>query len=310
MKLIVAVGLMFIGLHGVAAQDSLMAQKVACQIAFDHMSDDTKAKISALTGSALDSESFTEICTKRVSFAKPKEAYANVPRDMPQIRSFDCLQAETCLMAAVRRDSMALADKNRSNEERTELLSVVSWQVRLMHFPLSFGTADDRGGINVRVKDKRKCASNINQYWRRCALKAASKSEAPADYGRRLSAAISEEQKARWLSVNALGWANESLDIVRLPEMGYCVMKDSVCHYSKRDREFRTLTENQEPSKKMTFGTTEEGSGPKLSEQTRKKVSIKSLRITKTYRDWAAHVTETRLQQAGVRLAAHLGAML
>ena len=106
-------------------------------------------------------------------------------------------------------------------------------------------------------------------------------------FGRELLKAVTAQQKIDWTkNLSLVQWANESYEIVRHRNVLYCDQVETRCQY----------TSNEEIYISNTHAARD---------------GMKALNITAGYEDDHKRTVKTRIQQAGVRLAAlfneHLG---
>jgi hypothetical protein len=90
--------------------------------------------------------------------------YVNFPRgDCNYAPARDCPDGQ-CVIAAINRNFLALADRGRSNAERAEALKFLVHFVADVHQPLHAGYRDDRGGNDFQIS-YRGDGWNLHSVW-------------------------------------------------------------------------------------------------------------------------------------------------
>ncbi|HMB43756.1 MAG TPA: S1/P1 nuclease, partial [Luteimonas sp.] len=90
--------------------------------------------------------------------------YINFPRgDCAYAPARDCPDGN-CVIAAINRNFLALADRSRSNAERAEALKFLVHFVADVHQPLHAGYKDDRGGNDFQISYKG-AGWNLHSVW-------------------------------------------------------------------------------------------------------------------------------------------------
>jgi len=248
----------------------------------------------------------------------PPIAYIDLPRNTLRIENFDCPDASPCLLAALIDDTNILMGSEVAPSDRKAAANRLGWHLARLHFPLSFGFSDDLGGHWVRVGGVESCARNLNDFWAKCTWKLGAKAHGVdkkniTQYAALLQSEITPEQAKKWVSgSNLLTWANQSYRIATSNRMGYCVWKKEQCRYSEEKLAFDPNGQLYDQySRKVFFGTIGGTTGGvKTQGSGVHSMTYKKLLLDDEYQSWAVAVTETRLKQAGVRLAAFLAASL
>ena len=90
--------------------------------------------------------------------------YVNFPRgDCAYAPARDCPDGN-CVIAAINRNLLALADRSRAHAERAEALKFLVHFVGDVHQPLHAGYRDDRGGNDFQI-NYRAQGSNLHSVW-------------------------------------------------------------------------------------------------------------------------------------------------
>jgi hypothetical protein len=90
--------------------------------------------------------------------------YVNFPHDdCVYTPARDCPNGD-CVIGAINRNFMALADRKRSDAERRDALKFLVHFVGDIHQPLHAGYADDRGGNNFQINYQGK-GTNLHSVW-------------------------------------------------------------------------------------------------------------------------------------------------
>lgn len=348
MKWIVSAALLCVSYLPVSAADKVNRQQIVCHIAFQYLDHDSKAKLESLTATALTQTSFVELCSKpldlrgaradklkylqddveasiaagesktqlaiRATRNLPPVGYMDVPRDAVRIDGFDCPEADICLMKALAQDTETLMDSSEDPDTHLAMINNISWHMARLHFPLSFGFSDDLGGHWIRVGGYTQCARTLNDFWAKCAPQLAMEArgldlENTHKYAALLYQEVAASEAKEWVSSSTLlTWANQSYRIATSNKMGYCVWEKEQCRYTDDQLAFDPDGQLYDQySRKVFVGKIE---GVKTQEFGVHSMTYKKLLLDEEYKNWAMEVTEKRLKQAGVRLAAFLAASL
>ncbi len=138
--------------------------------------------------------------------------YMNFPRgDCSFVPPRDCPDGK-CVIAAINRQFLALADHSRPDAERREALKFLVHFVGDVHQPMHAGFADDRGGNDYQVNYQGK-GYNLHSTWDRLIL--GTRKLEPADYAKLLDAQPALPRDPTRLSDRpAVDWALESCKIM------------------------------------------------------------------------------------------------
>jgi nuclease S1 len=138
--------------------------------------------------------------------------YMNFPRgDCSYVPARDCADGK-CVIAAINRQFLVLADRTRPDAERTEALKFLVHFVGDVHQPMHGAFADDRGGNDYQVNYQGK-GTNLHATWDRLILN--TRKLEPADYAKLLDAQPAlPRDPTRRSDRPAVDWALESCRIV------------------------------------------------------------------------------------------------
>jgi len=192
-----------------------------------------------------------------------------------------------CLFSALRDDEAVL--RSRVNDRfKLKALKYFSHWVGDIHQPFHVSYQDDRGGNQVYLTKDSACKKNLHAVWDRCILnhvfsqfKLSPRSgKDRQQFAERIYKQISEQQKRIWTrDLSAITWANESLVLVRCPDLKYCYLQGQTCQYTKNSKYHIYRGKNK---------------------------NSRSLKLTEFYLDAMKELNQQRIQQAAIRLAAKL----
>ncbi len=194
--------------------------KIVCAIAWEEMSESTRAQIRELLGAAEFPEQGCWADQVRsdptYDWAKPLH-YINVPRDARTVELARDGQGGKQILGAIDRYRGILGDKSKSKEERLEALRFLVHFVGDLHQPLHVSYEDDLGGNRITLESFGK-KSNLHKVWdsdlidHRLAVGQSSWSGLAEE----LEHTISTTERQRWRrQLDPLDWANDSLRLTR-----------------------------------------------------------------------------------------------
>lgn len=254
--------------------------RAVCQIAYDEISDATRAEVNRLIDLDPGSKTFADSCL--FADGPPRiraiDHYINVPRRYQAITQNDCPMAESCLFSAIEIDSGILSNTNNADVYRLLSLKLLGHWVGDMHQPLHVSYQDDRGG-NFIAKQDDQGHGNIHSVWDFDIIE----QRIGSDYlkiAAGLRKEITDRERTTWRFDSPVEWANESYQITISPATEYCTQQQGACWYSA-DNMMIDKGERQ-----------------------------RELLVSERYLTTHKETIEQRLQQAGVRLAALLDAAL
>lgn len=266
-----------------AAAWSGIGHKVICQIAYEDLNPPIKARVDALIVIDPKFRTFADACTWPDMFPRQRrpEHYVNLPRSAPGLdAAHPCPEADRCVVTAILSDARDLAFASDVMEQLRHLKSLGHW-VGDIHQPFHVSFGDDRGGNFVGIAGP--CRNSLHAVWDICIIK----SQFGTDYAAiasQLRSEITAEDRAHWLPgevdmAAVVSWANESFEIVRKPDVGYCVQKSDGCWYAADQKTY--------------------SGGAK-----------RAVRVNDAYLAAQADMVRKRLKMAGVRLGSMLNTVL
>ncbi|HEX6160867.1 MAG TPA: S1/P1 nuclease [Thermoanaerobaculia bacterium] len=205
--------------------------------------------------------------------------FLNVPRETFAIDPADC--NGNCILKGIAYHTKGLTLPGLTENQHAQALLFLGHWLGDIHQPLHISFKDDRGGNSVLLtKDsfyerfkprpgEEEKPMNLHSVWDGRILAKMRGTTSVDDFAQELRSAITAEQRAQWLTGTPLDWAQESYDITTTGGVDYCEWK---------------------------LG--DDGEACAAEPQERK--------LTAEYQDQFDDVVKLRLQQAGVRLAAHL----
>lgn len=258
--------------------------RAVCEIAFQELDREAREQVKALIRKDRQYRTFADACTWADGPPRQREFdhFMNFPRSTRAITENACVSADTCLFAAIERDTGVLANPGSTDEERLEALKLLGHWVGDIHQPMHTTFADDRGANSVEAIveiDGELVETNLHAIWDSWIIG----ERLGDDYRRiaeRLRASVTDADRALWQFDSPIEWANESFQIATAPAARYCVDREGACWYSSDNM----ILDAGEPRRRLTI---DDGYA-------------------------AAHIAtiERRLRQAGVRLGALLNRVL
>ncbi len=265
-----------------------------CEIAYRESTPIAREMVTRLIAAHGEHTSFNRAClvADRFPRTRPSAHFVNYPREQETVVDEECGTGKECVISAIEDDFIKLADQSLSDAERGLALVLLGHWVGDIHQPLHVSFADDRGGNKIDKSGK--CsADNLHAVWDNCIVerkvlttRRKSNNLGWSRFTRAYRAAdelqtqISDIQREQWPASKVWEWAAESYEIVRLPEVKYCELRDGLCAYSD--------------------GSDLYGPG----------VSKRNVQIDDEYLERFAPLVETQLMKAGVRLAAMINGAL
>lgn len=194
--------------------------------------------------------------------------FLNVPRETRQANPSHC--HHDCVLEGIEQDSTLLRTGD-DDQGRAEGLIFLGHWIADAHQPLHVSFRDDLGGNQILLSASSEYSGHLHRVWDSGiigeAMQLAGLQGRPRDYARRLHGSITSGDRSQWLAVDPRQWLQESYDITLRPEVEYC-----------------------------RFDPTRFG-----AEKCRRIGGRRML--TSDYQEMFQPVLETRLKQAGVRLA-------
>jgi hypothetical protein len=220
-----------LGAAPVPAAWSSDGHKIVCEIAFQEMHANTRAKVRALISSDPEFQRFSDSCVwadeirGRVNDGDPafqrfrrftNSHFVNFQRDADSISVAGCTrvvnnQREPCVIDAIRDFAQELKTAT-TVQARLEALKFLSHFVGDVHQPLHAGYGDDLGGNRERVRLSNGDSTNLHSVWDRFMIANAGK---PWElYARELQLDINPIDRKAWSVVDPVLWARESYQLV------------------------------------------------------------------------------------------------
>jgi hypothetical protein len=252
-----------------------VGHKVVCEIAFQELTDRTRAEVVRLIRKDPEFRTFSESCPWP-DHPKQREAehYINVPRDFVAFSTDQCPERARCLFSAIRVDLKTLTTPGGADRARLRSLKFLGHWIGDLHQPLHVSFADDRGGTKI-VDGGGACAADLHGVWDWCIIEQALGDNART-IARRLHETITSAERTAWQAGRVHDWATESLALARDASVRYCVQSGTLCEYDAGRPTYRP------------------GSGER------------AVKADATYIEAHKSAVVERLKQGGVRLAALL----
>lgn len=275
-----AVALLFLILPTIAFGWGETGHRAVCQIAYDELTPTARAEVDRLMSLDPEYDTFADSCL----FAdgppriRTEDHYLNVPRSFRAVTTAECPLASTCLFPAIEKDASVLADTRISDSDRLISLKLLGHWLGDIHQPLHVSYQDDLGANNIEQKDNLEKHS-LHGAWDFDIIE----QQIGNDYievAGELRADLTDRDRARWKFDSPVEWANESYQITISPNVQYCTQKQDACWYDGNN---------------MLLNPGE---------------TWRNVAVTKRYTARHRKTVETRLKQAGVRLAALLNSAL
>jgi hypothetical protein len=214
-----------------------IGHRVVCQIAYEELKPEIKARVDALVAIDPKFRTFADGCTWPDVFPRqrPPEHFVDLPRSAKGIElAHPCPVADRCVISAILNDTRDLALSLDVSDQLRLLKSLGHW-VGDVHQPLHVSFDDDRGGNLVAIEGP--CSkSNLHTVWDKCIIEKKIGLNY-ADIAAKLRAEITDENRAQWvppiIDIAAIvSWANESSAIAERPDVQYCIQKEDACWYA------------------------------------------------------------------------------
>ena len=216
--------------------------KIICEIAYRNLVPTAKKSVDDLIAADGRFSSFPESCpwpdtigTDPAYDAKPSWHYLNMRRDDPTVDEGDCDPVRHCVLFAINTYEKRLKDKNLSPKKRAEALEFLSHFVADVHQPMHVSFGDDQGGNKVRVLWLSGEPTNLHFVWDFVAIETEERDQwafLPPDqrwrrYADKLTQAVTIHDRKTWTGGTPVGWAQESYDLTRSPDLKYANAKKS-----------------------------------------------------------------------------------
>lgn len=208
--------------------------RIICDLAYRHLSDAARREIDRLVALDSDFAHFRDTCSwadeVRGSTHRHTASwhYINQTRDDPHIDPEDCAE-DGCITEAIDLHAGIFADRSRSDAERLEALKFLAHWMGDVHQPLHVSIEGDRGGNDIPVLWRGERHTNLHRVWDSEILRDHMSEEWPwapeaerwQYFADELESEIPLGGVEVYASLDAIGWAQESHDIVRSRDFAY-----------------------------------------------------------------------------------------
>ncbi len=212
-----------------------LGHQIICQIAYEELKPEIKARVDALVAIDPGYRTFADACTWPDHFPRIRkpEHYVNLPRSAKGIEvAHPCPIADRCVVSAILNDMRDLALSEDVTDQIRLLKSLGHW-VGDIHQPLHVSFEDDQGGNSIA----------IHAAWDNCIIE----QRIGQDYSQvaeQLRSEITDHDRARWIPQeigveSVVGWANETFAITTRPDVQYCIQKEGSCWYASDQEQYR-----------------------------------------------------------------------
>lgn len=152
--------------------------------------------------------------------------FVNVPRAARHVRASDC--QNDCVLTGIDRHATALATA-RNDQDRAEALFFLGHWVADVHQPLHVSYSDDHGGNDVApIRGGFYTSEDLHAVWDSgIVATAASRDGGWRSYAGHLAARITAAERTAWISTPPLAWADESYALTTLAPLEYCEWKNA-----------------------------------------------------------------------------------
>jgi nuclease S1 len=231
-----------------------LGHQLVCQLAYDHLSSATQQKVDlSLNNMAKDQQalinnylyqpanatiSFAKSCIWADAIKKDKSFdrfkpwhYLNVTRKEKHINEHSC--KDNCVSQAIKIHTQALKAETSAWKKTQTLMFLGHW-LGDIHQPLHVSYASDWGGNKVKINSPDKKCTNIHWLWDSCLL---SREKLTSQLW--LTKLTKQWQQApikQWQNSEVWQWADESLQIVRQADVGYCHLEQGNCVMSNKQQ--------------------------------------------------------------------------
>jgi hypothetical protein len=138
--------------------------------------------------------------------------YVSIPDNAPGYDEGRDCPKRNCMVEALKWFIKVVADRNAPVAVRRMALRYVAHIVGDMHQPLHAGRAADTGGTGIVVSYRGE-TTNLHFFWDSNLVEMEPGNE--YEIAKRLRSNLTEEDRLRWQSGDAVAWTNESLELVR-----------------------------------------------------------------------------------------------
>jgi hypothetical protein len=205
--------------------------------------------------------------------------FLNVPRTRVMIEQADC--ANDCVLEGIAHHSAALHDA-ANDHDRAEALFFLGHWIGDVHQPLHVSYADDLGGNNIKpieggfyTKPTDKFPTSLHSVWDSKIIIKAEGDLGWREYADRLEQQITPAAEALWLLAEPLQWAQESYVISTTPAADYCEWEqEGEAVACNSEPQIRTLRSQYQALFRDDVETRLEQAGVRLAERIRKNLGV------------------------------------
>ena len=208
--------------------------RLVCDLAYRFLQPEAQQEIDRLIALDPQFDHFRDVCSwaDQVRGTTHQHTapwhYTGQERNDPVIDPEDCAD-NGCVISAINMHARELVDSSNSDEERLEALKFLAHWIGDIHQPLHVSINGDRGGNDIPVLWRGERHTNLHRVWdSEIILDYMSETwpwapaqERVAYFADELAAEIPLSGSQVFTSVDPLGWAQESHDIVRSRDFAY-----------------------------------------------------------------------------------------
>ena len=228
-----------------------LGHQLVCQLAYQHLPTEKQQTIDQLLLSMPNNTktlinkylyqdknapiTFAKTCIWADAIKKDKKYdkfkswhYINVNRSTKHITDDSC--KSDCVTQAIKIDN-ALLKTAQNPWQKTQALMFLGHWLGDIHQPLHVSYASDWGGNKVKINTPDKKCTSLHWLWDTCLLSREHLSE--QQWLAKLNQQWQHAPIKQWQQASIAQWADESLQLVRQPDFGYChINNKGVCKMS------------------------------------------------------------------------------
>lgn len=212
--------------------------------------------------------------------------FLNVPRTRIAIEEADC--ANDCVLKGIAHHSAVLHDAD-NDHDRAEALFFLGHWLGDVHQPLHVSYADDRGGNNVQpikggfyTKPTDEFPTSLHSVWDSKIIQKAEGKAGWRAYAHRLEKKITPAAEALWRTPLPLEWAQESYVLATLPATDYCQWSMTTTDSCDSETQVRTLGAAYQALFQDDVETRLQQAGVRLAERIRQNLPMPMASATST----------------------------
>jgi hypothetical protein len=244
-RLALLVSLFFISSNSFAF--GKLGHQLICQLAYEHLPPSKQIKIDTLLANLPSDQkalinrytyqnetadiTFANACTWADAIksnpvykqTKPWH-YINVERNVTHITREVC--KENCITRAIEKHKDELKNATDSWQKTQALMFLGHW-LGDIHQPLHVSFASDWGGNKIVINSPDKKCTNLHWLWDECLI---TREQQPKNQWIKLLALRWQSNPiAQWQQSDQWQWADESFQLVRQADLGYCHIQNNYC---------------------------------------------------------------------------------